>query len=78
MTGQGLPVVAGKAVVAALERAGWARAPSAGGSHVKLRKPGRPGHVTVPVHGNRDLPPGTVKSILVQAGLTADELRSLL
>jgi len=34
--------------------------------------------VTVPVHGNRDLPPGTLKSILQQAGLTVDELVELL
>src|SRR5690349_7672793 len=34
--------------------------------------------VTVPVHGNRDLKPGTLRSILRQAGLTAEELRDLL
>ena len=78
MTGRGLPVASGKAVVAALERAGWARARSTSSSHIKLRHPDRPGHVTVPVHGNRDLPPGTLKGILDQAGLTADELKELL
>lgn len=33
---------------------------------------------TVPLHGNRDLPPGTLRSILRQAGLGVEELRELL
>ncbi len=34
--------------------------------------------MVVPVHGNRDLPTGTLRAILRQAELTADELASLL
>jgi predicted RNA binding protein YcfA (HicA-like mRNA interferase family) len=34
--------------------------------------------VPVPVHGARDLPAGTLRSILRQAELTADELRGAL
>lgn len=78
MSGLGLPVVSGKAVVAALIRGGWERASSSGGCHVKLTKAGRPDHVTVPIHGNRDLPPGTLKGILAQAGIDGEELRRLL
>jgi predicted RNA binding protein YcfA (HicA-like mRNA interferase family) len=34
--------------------------------------------VTVPVHGNRDLPAGTLRAILRQANITVDELVRLL
>jgi predicted RNA binding protein YcfA (HicA-like mRNA interferase family) len=48
------------------------------GSHHYLRHPGRPGVlVTAPFH-NRDLKRGTLRAILRQAGLTADDLRHLL
>jgi predicted RNA binding protein YcfA (HicA-like mRNA interferase family) len=33
--------------------------------------------MTVPVHSNQDLPAGTLRSILRQAGLTTDELVDL-
>jgi predicted RNA binding protein YcfA (HicA-like mRNA interferase family) len=48
------------------------------GSHHYLRRPGQGGLVVVPVHGGRDLPTGTLGSILRQAGMTADELQRLL
>lgn len=38
------------------------------GSHLQLIHPNKPGKVTVPIHGG-DVPPGTLKSILKQAGL---------
>ncbi len=34
--------------------------------------------VTVPVHSSRDLKPGTLRSIIKQAGLSLEELRALL
>jgi predicted RNA binding protein YcfA (HicA-like mRNA interferase family) len=48
------------------------------GSHHYLRLPGATGLVTVPVHGNRDLPTGTLRAILRQANITVDELVRLL
>jgi len=48
------------------------------GNHHYLRKPGVARIVSVPVHGNRDLPAGTLRSILRLAGLTAEELNELL
>jgi predicted RNA binding protein YcfA (HicA-like mRNA interferase family) len=49
------------------------------GSHYMLRKPAKPlCKVSVPVHGSHDLPPGTVRSILKQAGLTVEEFIALL
>jgi predicted RNA binding protein YcfA (HicA-like mRNA interferase family) len=38
------------------------------GSHQQLIHPVKPGKVTVPIHGG-DIPPGTLNSILKQAGL---------
>ena len=35
-------------------------------------------NVVVPVHAGRDMPKGTLRSILAIIGLTADELRGLL
>ena len=40
------------------------------GSHKQLKHPSKPGKVTIPMHGmNDDLRPGTLNSILKQAGL---------
>lgn len=38
------------------------------GSHHRLRKPGGPS-VTVPVHGKREIPPGTLKNIERHSGV---------
>jgi predicted RNA binding protein YcfA (HicA-like mRNA interferase family) len=43
-------------------------------SHHALRKPGNPNTVIVPVHGNKDLRPGTQHGIMKDAGLTDDDL----
>lgn len=71
-----LPTISGKVLVAALERAGY-QVTYQRGSHVYLRKLGS-NRVTVPVHGNRDLPPGTLRAILRRAGISVDELVDLL
>ncbi len=68
-----LPVVGGADVIAALSKAGFVQV-SQRGSHVKLRREGRT--VIVPLH--RELAPGTLRSILRQAGLTAAEFALLL
>jgi predicted RNA binding protein YcfA (HicA-like mRNA interferase family) len=39
------------------------------GSHAQLKHPTKPRKVTVPIHGSKDIPPGTLNSILKQAGL---------
>lgn len=48
------------------------------GSHHYLQLPDTAGLVVVPVHGNRDLPIGTLRAILRQADLTPDEFATLL
>jgi predicted RNA binding protein YcfA (HicA-like mRNA interferase family) len=56
-----------RAVIAALEAAGWQRIAQRG-SHVQFKHPSRPGRVTVP-HPKRDIPIGTLKSIEKQSGI---------
>ncbi len=69
-----LPVASGSEVIRALGKAGFAEV-SQRGSHVKLRNADER-TVIVPLH--RELAPGTLRSILRQAGLSVDELTALL
>jgi predicted RNA binding protein YcfA (HicA-like mRNA interferase family) len=54
-------------VIKKLERDGWQQV-AVRGSHHQFKHPTKPGRVTVP-HPKKDLPAGTVNSILKQAGL---------
>ncbi len=51
-----------------LEEDGW-QLHSTRGSHMQFTHPAKPGRVTVPFHGNRDLAKSVVASIRRQAGL---------
>jgi len=71
-----LPVVPGKRVVRALERAGFVLVRQRG-SHVFLRHPD--GRATVvPVHKGEDLGRGILRQILRDAELTREEFLELL
>ena len=72
-----LPRVTGAQVARALERAGFAVV-RVSGSHHHFYKGGVPGIVTVPVHAGEIIPPGTLSSILRQAGLSVEEFSALL
>ncbi|MGQ0686744.1 type II toxin-antitoxin system HicA family toxin [Bradyrhizobium sp.] len=64
MGGGRLPVVNGKRVIQALMSTGFVVNRIVGSHHV-LVYPGDPARtVTVPVHGGRDLKPGTLRSII--------------
>ena len=71
-----LPTVLPKDVLAALQRAGF-EVDHQTGSHVILRHPITQARTVVSIH-SRDLPRGTLKKILRQAGLSEDEFRELL
>ena len=71
-----LPRTSGREVVRSLQRGGYILT-HVRGSHHYLRKPGASGLVVVPIHGTRDLPSGTIRSILRQAGLTVEEFLAL-
>lgn len=72
-----LPRATGKEVLQALLRGGFYLSHTRG-SHHYLRKSGQSGLVIVPVHGNRVVPKGTLRSILRQGDLTAEQLSRLL
>lgn len=55
-------------VIKLIEKDGWQRMYTVG-SHRQFRHPVKPGKVTVLGHSGDDLPPGTLQSILKQAGL---------
>ncbi|HIJ64710.1 MAG TPA: type II toxin-antitoxin system HicA family toxin [Candidatus Hydrogenedentes bacterium] len=71
-----LPSLAPRVVVAALKRPGFEERRQRG-SHLFLWHPERESLVTVPMHA-RDLPRGTLKTIIRQAGLTEDEFQAFL
>ena len=68
-----LPVVSGADAINALVDAGFARLGQRG-SHVKLRKADLT--VIVPLH--RELAPGTLRSIIGQSEMSAEEFLALL
>lgn len=72
-----LPRVSGKVVLSTLTCAGL-KVVHVRGSHHYLRKEGASKLVVVPVHGGSVIPPGTLKSILRQAGLTVEEFTDIL
>jgi predicted RNA binding protein YcfA (HicA-like mRNA interferase family) len=66
-----LPALRPQQVIRALERAGW-QVHRQRGSHVSMHKEGVPFLLTVPLH-RRDLPRGTLRDIVKDAGLTVEE-----
>ena len=72
-----LPRITATDLLRALSRAGWTVARQSG-SHVVLRHTARPGRIVAPHHRGAILKLKTLESILDEAGLSADELRSLL
>jgi predicted RNA binding protein YcfA (HicA-like mRNA interferase family) len=73
-----LPVVDARRAIRALMRAGFV-IDRISGSHYVMAHPGDPSRaVSVPFHGSKDLKPGTIRSIIRQAGLTVDEFAALL
>jgi len=65
--------VSGRRMCKLLEDRGW-QLDRISGSHHIFTQPDTGGRVTVPVHGNHDLKPGTQRSIMRDAGLTDDDL----
>ena len=66
-----LPVISGSRAVKAFQRAGW-RVDRQRGSHVVLLKAGYIASLSVPQH--KELAPGTLRSLLRDAGMTVEEL----
>lgn len=65
--------VSGKRMCRILEKHGWILVRTKS-SHHAYQKPGHPQTIIVPVHGNKDLRPGTQHDIMKDAALTQDDL----
>jgi len=72
-----LPAVSAREVIAALRRAGFA-VDRQEGSHVILVHDSRQAVAVVPLAGGRDIPTGTLRKILRQAGLSVTQIVELL
>lgn len=72
-----LPVISGKEALTALERAGFVMVRQRG-SHVRIKKVTSESviNITIPLHETLDR--GTLKGILRNAGLTAEEFVDLI
>ncbi|GLZ14696.1 addiction module toxin, HicA family protein [Actinomadura sp. NBRC 104425] len=70
-----VPTLPGVQVVKALERAGFDLVRVTGSHHRMSHPDGR--HVTVPVHRGRDMPRGTLRAIIRDAGMTVEQFLSL-
>lgn len=71
-----LPTVTGAELVRALQAAEFVLTTTRG-SHHRLKHPdGRA--TTVPVHAGKDVPKGTLRSVLRDVGMSAGDLRRLL
>lgn len=66
--------ISGKALCKIVEGNDWVLKRVTGSHHIYIKK-GVVAIVSIPVHGNRDLPIGTLKSILKDAGLTEADLQ---
>jgi len=78
MAGGRLPVVSGRDVVRALTRSGFVVDRIVGSHHVLVYPNDPTRTVVVPVHGARDLKPGTLRGIIRQAGFTVEEFAEVL
>jgi predicted RNA binding protein YcfA (HicA-like mRNA interferase family) len=78
VTPRSLPPVSGQAAIRALLRLGF-KLDRVRGSHHILRHAGPPVRaISVPVHGNKALPVGTLRAIVKKSGFTADEFVAVL
>ncbi|HBC41034.1 MAG TPA: hypothetical protein DCZ88_03815 [Pseudanabaena sp.] len=65
--------VSGKTLCKIVERKGWELKRVTGSHHIYI-KPSSDAILSIPVHGNRDLPTGTLRSIMKDAELTEKDL----
>ena len=65
--------ISGKELCGILEQNGW-RLKNIHGSHHVYMKPGKPERISIPVHGNKDLKTGLLRSILKIAEISEDEI----
>jgi len=73
-----LPTLKASEVIRALEKAGFVVVRIKGSHRFLVHRDDRTRMTNVPVHASHDLPRGTLRAIIKQAGLTVDEFLDLL
>lgn len=68
-----MKAVSGKTLCKIVERQGWQLRRITGSHHIYVKEEVDV-ILTIPVHSNRDLPTGTLRSIMKDAGLTEEDL----
>ena len=71
-----LPVVSARALIRVLERSGFSRRGGRGSHAVFVHVDGR--RTTVPLHGRREIPQGTLHAILKDLKISKEQLTELL
>lgn len=72
-----LPAITGEEAVRALKRAGFVEWRQRG-SHLHMKRVSNSCRVTIPIHAGKVIPPGTLRGIIRDAGLTGEEFVALL
>ncbi|MEA5536167.1 type II toxin-antitoxin system HicA family toxin [Crocosphaera sp. XPORK-15E] len=65
--------ISGKKLCKIIEKLGW-QLKRVTGSHHIYTKENKDEILVIPIHGNRDLPVGTLKKIMKDADLTEDDI----
>jgi predicted RNA binding protein YcfA (HicA-like mRNA interferase family) len=68
-----LKQVSGKALAQAVQRKGWVLTRIKGSHHVFIKE-GRPERIVIPIHGNRPLKIGLLRSQMKIAGIVEGEV----
>jgi predicted RNA binding protein YcfA (HicA-like mRNA interferase family) len=68
-----MKAISGKTLCKIVERKGWELKRITGSHHIYTKK-SVDAILSIPVHGNRDLPKGTLKSIMKDAELVEEDL----
>ena len=71
-----LPVLKVKEVIRVLEKAGFQKWRQKG-SHLTMFRSTDNRGLTVPIHFSKEIPKGTLRAIIKQAGLSIEEFKSL-
>ncbi len=66
--------ISGKAFCKIVEKQGWILKRISGSHHIYVKE-GVPAILSIPVHGNRDLPIGILTKLMKDANLTEDDLK---
>jgi predicted RNA binding protein YcfA (HicA-like mRNA interferase family) len=73
-----LPAISGKQAIKAFSADGFSVVRISKSSHHIMKKPGHRYLLSVPVHGNKTLKPGTLRGLIDSSGMTVEQFVALL